>query len=82
VRTPDQLTIDEAATIGQLWRAWPHGVLSGPKADHAGVELLVEDGYVEAFDHADHGVEYRLHPDWGERLSRLTAAFGEQASLN
>jgi hypothetical protein len=68
--------------IFEAWAVLDPPPAGGRGATGARLAALVEDGFVEAYDHADLGTEYRLHPDWGERLSRLTVASGEQAGLN
>ena len=81
MRTPDELTPDELATLLELWHVYPDEILMRPERDHAWFDGLVDDGYVERTEY-DVGISYRMASQHAEDVTKVAQSLAATAAMN
>ncbi len=82
MRSPDQLTPDELASLRMLWSIWPDEILMRRDRDHGQLDDLVRDDFVVRTDYGELGIGYRIAPVHAAGLARVTAEISGGASRN
>jgi hypothetical protein len=81
MRTPDELTPDELATLRDLYQVYPGEILMRHERDHAWFDGLVDGGYLERTEY-DAGISYRMAPQHAEDVTKVVQSLGAKAAMN